>query len=321
MVDLTEGTEIGLEPAAGRGLDGPHEAAGQDDVTCLQSLTIGCKPLDKPEDSGDRIIQHTRAKAGFLDHSVPLHDSPDPAQVEGVDGVAPRPKYDPCIGGVVADGVGDDPGAARGGIGAQDAGILILQRRGDMGGGLQDIIAGGLRAAQVARHQKGDLGLHPWLDEPAFRNRRAIGEDHVVEQHSRIRRVDLQLFLHGARGETDLPADARSALRQLQGDKVRLHRIGLVQGHAGMGEREKADLPARRLGGQKGACSGSDLLGGHSPAPSSPTVLRSVGRPSAMTSITSPGVSQTGGSNLAPAPVGVPVTMMSPGARVVKVEI
>ena len=43
--------------------------------------------------------------------------------------------------------------------------------------------------------------------------------------------------------------------------------------------------------------------------------------PSASTSITSPGFSQIGGSKRAPAPVGVPVTMTSPGTSVVKVEM
>ena len=43
--------------------------------------------------------------------------------------------------------------------------------------------------------------------------------------------------------------------------------------------------------------------------------------PSISTVHTSPGFRNRGGSNLAPAPVGVPETMMSPGISVVKVEI
>jgi hypothetical protein len=54
---------------------------------------------------------------------------------------------------------------------------------------------------------------------------------------------------------------------------------------------------------------------------SSITPLRSTPIFSASTSMTSPGFKYRGGSNRAPAPVGVPVTMTSPGASVVKVEI
>ena len=54
---------------------------------------------------------------------------------------------------------------------------------------------------------------------------------------------------------------------------------------------------------------------------SSTTPLRKEPMPSAATSMTSPGFRYRGGSNRAPAPVGVPVTMMSPGTSVAKVEM
>src|SRR5262249_39032848 len=54
---------------------------------------------------------------------------------------------------------------------------------------------------------------------------------------------------------------------------------------------------------------------------SSTTPLRKMPTPSASTSMTSPGFRYRGGSNRAPAPVGVPVTMTSPGTSVVKVEM
>ena len=77
-----EGAEIGMEAAAGRGLDGADEAAGKDDIARFQALTIPRKPLDKPENPGDGIIEYARAKAGFLDHAIALHDRANPAQVE-----------------------------------------------------------------------------------------------------------------------------------------------------------------------------------------------------------------------------------------------
>ena len=51
------------------------------------------------------------------------------------------------------------------------------------------------------------------------------------------------------------------------------------------------------------------------------TELRNTPKPSASTSTMSPGFSQTGGLSRAPAPVGVPVRIMSPGTSVVKVEM
>lgn len=54
---------------------------------------------------------------------------------------------------------------------------------------------------------------------------------------------------------------------------------------------------------------------------SSTTPFLSVPMPSPSTSMTSPGLSQTGGSRRAPAPVGVPVAMTSPGTSVVNDEM
>ena len=56
------------------------------------------------------------------------------------------------------------------------------------------------------------------------------------------------------------------------------------------------------------------------PHPSSATVLRSVPMPVTSTSTTSPGLSHFGGSKRAPAPVGVPVEITSPGFSAAQVE-
>lgn len=56
------------------------------------------------------------------------------------------------------------------------------------------------------------------------------------------------------------------------------------------------------------------------PHPSSTTVLRSVPMPETSTSTTSPGFSHLGGSKRAPAPVGVPVEITSPGFSAAQVE-
>jgi len=54
--------------------------------------------------------------------------------------------------------------------------------------------------------------------------------------------------------------------------------------------------------------------------PSSATVFRSVPMPETSTSTTSPGLSHLGGSNRAPAPIGVPVEITSPGLSAAQVE-
>ena len=61
------------------------------------------------------------------------------------------------------------------------------------------------------------------------------------------------------------------------------------------------------------------LLRRHTISSSMP--FRKIPRPVADTSTTSPGFKYFGGSKRAPAPVGVPVTMMSPGCKVMNVEI
>jgi hypothetical protein len=107
---------------------------------------------------------------------------------------------------------------------------------------------------------------------------------------------------------------------ELAADERRLHRIGVVHLHLRMAQSQQPDLAAVFVGKEQ-------VLGGlldfgfaecHA---SSATPFRSVPIPSASTSTTSPGFRKTGGSCRAPAPVGVPVTMMSPGTSVVKVEI
>src|SRR5699024_3691202 len=95
--------------------------------------------------------------------------------------------------------------------------------------------------------------------------------------------------------------------------------IGIIQRHVGMAGRQQTDLPAFLLGRQQMCGGGIELCRGERHVSSS-TVLASVPMPAAATSTRSPGLSQTGGSKRAPAPVGVPVTMMSPGCGVVKVD-
>lgn len=81
--------------------------------------------------------------------------------------------------------------------------------------------------------------------------------------------------------------------------------------------------PVRVAGIRKGTKRSSTVfprLPGESLHPSSITVLRSVPMPVTSTSTTSPAFSHFGGSNRAPAPMGVPVEITSPGLSAAQVE-
>ena len=109
-------------------------------------------------------------------------------------------------------------------------------------------------------------------------------------------------------------------------DFGRLHGIlgtGDTHDEAGMERRLPAHVgPAWPIGEGLGANADPPTPASAAPGTqaSSTTVLRSVPMPEPSTSTTSPGLSQRGGSKRAPAPVGVPVTMRSPGVSVANVE-
>lgn len=80
---MIEGSETGPIPADRRGFDGPAERAGEAEVACRLALTIGRKPTDMPEDSGDGIVRRTRAEAGFLGHAFARDAGPGPGSQQG----------------------------------------------------------------------------------------------------------------------------------------------------------------------------------------------------------------------------------------------
>ena len=157
----------------------------------------------------------------------------------------------------------------------------------------------------------------------------SIGANQLI-QASRLQRGDaVELLLRVADLRAERVAQALQALDlvapgqlfgQLAIDKGALDGIGVV--HRGMGVfgGQKTTLNAALFGQKQALACRCNLFGRHGKT-SSATVLRRVPIPSALTSTTSPGVSQIGGSNRAPAPVGVPHRMVSPGTNVVKVEM
>lgn len=217
-----------MEVAARRGLDLPDETAGQNHFPGLDALTIGGQAVDQPEDAGDRVVQHARAEAGFLDHAIARNDDADPAQVEGVDGVVRRAKHDPGVGGVVGNRIDDAARLARGGIGAQYTGILDFQAGGDIVCGGDHIGAGDLCAAQGGVHDEGDFRLNPGLDEATRWHGGAIGTVHIIQQHTGIGGGDAQRALHRTGREAYFPAGYLSPRRQLFRHQRGLNGIGVV---------------------------------------------------------------------------------------------
>src|SRR5690606_2755321 len=107
----------------------------------------------------------------------------------------------------------------------------------------------------------------------------------------------------------DLPAGHPAARGQFLRHQRGLDRIGVVQRGLWVLQGDQAALDAALFGPEKRLCASGNGLWHHS----SRTPFRRAPMPSAETSITSPGTNHFGGSKRAPAPVGVPVTMMSPG--------
>ena len=104
--------------------------------------------------------------------------------------------------------------------------------------------------------------------------------------------------------------------------QARLDGVGVVHVHAGMfSDRRPICLRVRSASIERSRRRASISSVLSIVGTSSATLLRKMPMPSASTSTTSPGFSQIGGSKRAPAPVGVPVTMTSPGTSVVKVEM
>ena len=93
---------------------------------------------------------------------------------------------------------------------------------------------------------------------------------------------------------------------------VGVHPVRVAEIRAGTKRSSSAPDPGKSGRRSPGAAA--------SPHLSSATVLRSVPMPVTSTSTTSPGFSHFGGSKRAPAPIGVPVEITSPGLSAAQVE-
>ena len=112
-------------------------------------------------------------------------------------------------------------------------------------------------------HDKGDFGFDPRLDEATTRNRSAIGEKHILEQHAAVRDIDIQRILHGLRCQPDFPPPDVAARREFALYEIRLHGIGVSHVHTGMCCGNQGCLRPVTLGGEQRFAGSFDLKFSH----------------------------------------------------------
>ena len=130
------------------------------------------------------------------------------------------------------------------GIDPLDPGVENFQRRHHEIGRVEHVEHRAVWACEPLFHDEREFGFDPRADETIRRHEAAIGKEHVVEQNAGIRLVDIKRALHRFRGEADLVAFDDAALRHLDLDPRLLDRIGVLDGDAGMVQRELPDLLA-----------------------------------------------------------------------------
>ena len=130
------------------------------------------------------------------------------------------------------------------GIDPLDPGVQDFQRGHDEIGRVEHVEHRAVRARKPRLHDEGEFGLDAGADETVGRHEPAIGKEHVVEQDAGIRLVDIERALHRLRGQADLVALDDAALGDLHLDPGLLDRVGILDGDAGMFQRQLPDLLA-----------------------------------------------------------------------------
>lgn len=188
------------------------------------------------------MVEHTGRKSRFLDHRIARDDRPHPAHVDRIGAHGAAAEDEAAIGGIVGDRIDEDARLLCFRIRADDPAVENFQRRHDIIRGVQDLDDVDPRAFEPGFHDERDLRFDPWLDEAIGGYACAVVEQHVVEEHAGIGRVDAERLLHGIGRQPDLPADDAVAVVAFAPDQSRLDRIGVVDRHFGMLEREEPDL-------------------------------------------------------------------------------
>jgi hypothetical protein len=109
-------------------------------------------------------------------------------------------------------------------------------------------------------HHEGELCLDPGGDEAVRRHQAAIGKEHVVEQHTGIRLVDVERALHRLRGQPDLVALDDTSLSELDVDPGLLDRVSVGNRDVGEILRKLPDLDTALLRLMQAAGAGADVV-------------------------------------------------------------
>ena len=206
------------------------------------------------------MVHDPRSQAGLLDLAVEEQHGAGPAQVD-IRGFYPGIAQDDTgVGRIVGNGIDHGAGIARTRVRAITAGGNQFQGGHHAVGGLQHLIQADILPGQVMFHDEGQLHLDAGVGEPAGGDAAAIGEQHIVQQYAVVRGINFHGHLHGAGGQADLVTDDPAALRQLARHPALLHRVGVLEIHARVGQRERGHLPALQLRAVQGCDGVGNLL-------------------------------------------------------------
>ena len=101
---------------------------------------------------------------------------------------------------------------------------------------------------QILLQDEGQLDFDARLDEALKGRVLAVGKQHVVQQRAVVGLAYIARALHGAAGQADLVADHLVAALDLGIDPMLLDRVGVLDRHLRIGERELTDLATFAFG-------------------------------------------------------------------------
>src|SRR5690554_326375 len=174
------------------------KGTGQNHLTRLKADAMRCEALAHPGDAFQRVAQYATGQTGLFDLTVEVQHATGPAQVDIHRLDRTTAHDDTGVGGVVGDGVVHLAGVAGFRIGAQAASGDQLQGGDNVVGGVDDIKDGNVFTEQRLVQYKSQFDFDTRVKEVGGLDGSAIFKQHVVQQHTVIRLVDIGGHLHGA---------------------------------------------------------------------------------------------------------------------------